>query len=47
MKMRTHNRKRLISMLLTVAMLFTMFPTVAHAEDQELIKFKNMKMAAF
>ncbi|WP_297983323.1 hypothetical protein [uncultured Oscillibacter sp.] len=31
-------------MLLTLALTFTLVPTVALAEDVELIKFKNMMM---
>ena len=36
--------KRLLSLLLTLALTFTLVPTVALAEDAELIKFKNMHM---
>ena len=36
--------KRLLSLLLTLALTFTLVPTVALAEDVELIKFKNMMM---
>lgn len=36
--------KKFTATFLTLALLFTMLPTIALAEDQELIKFKNMKM---
>lgn len=48
MRTRTQkNLKRIISLALTFAMFCSLLPTIAFAEDQELIKFKNMKMAAF
>lgn len=36
--------KRFLSLFLTLALMFTLLPTVALAEDAELIKFKNMMM---
>ena len=36
--------KKFTATFLTLALLLTMLPTIALAEDQELIKFKNMQM---
>lgn len=36
--------KKFTATFLTLALLFTMLPTIALAEDAELIKFKNMEM---
>ena len=45
MKPRTKQfAKRFLALFLTLAMMLTLLPTIALAEDAELIKFKNMNM---
>ena len=45
MKSRTKSfGKRFLSLFLTLALMLTLVPTIALAEDAELIKFKNMHM---
>ena len=45
MKMKVRKQiKKFTATFLTLALLLTMLPTIALAEDQELIKFKNMQM---